>query len=300
MIASLIRKHYNFVNQDDADIIGAEIVENSIDQNTIPHFSFGIPLQSTTAVIPTHKTTSKRVITTKKPIMTTQTSIRHQNSSTTKSVQRTTTNRPTSTTTKYNTITTVLNTESKTEDSNEQHSFDKFTITTNQNVTTSKMPTSTEENVKLQTFQSVQEETTFATPAKAPIMTEFITVQPIKRTTISTLLPIKPTIPVITSSTKHENELITRENPLNKLQATTVSMLTVAANHLTTTTIKPILSTSTKRITSKITSTHRPISSTPKGNTTNSISTHATHSVSTSTKRTTGNDELIEAIFCAK
>lgn len=280
-----------FVYQDDADIIGAEIVENSIDQNTIPHFSFGMPLQSTTAVIPTRETTSKKVLTTTKPIMTTTATTSHHNSYTTKSVQRTTTNRPTSTT-KFIPIATVLYAESKTEASNEQHNLDKFTITTNQYVITSRMPTSTEENVKLQTFQSVQEDTTFATPAKVPIMTEPITVKPTKRTSISTSLPTKPTIPVITSSTTHENESITKENSSNKLQATTVSMLTVASNHLPTTTIKPILSTSNKRITSKIT-TQRPISSTPKLKDTNSISTHATHSVSTSTKRTTGNEILI-------
>lgn len=235
-----------------------------------------MPLQSTTVFNPTYKTTSKQIVTTTRPIVTTTATIRHHNSSATKNVQKTTTFRPTSTTTKYIPITTVLNTESKTEASNEQQNLDEITITTSQNVITSRMPTSTEENVKLQTFQSVQEETTFASTAKAPIMTEFITV--------------KPNIPVSTLST---TELVTKENLLNKLQATTVSMLTVAPNHLTTTTMKPILSTSTMRTTSKITSSHRPISSTPKVNDTNSISTNATHSVSTSTKRTTGNEIFI-------
>lgn len=61
------------------------------------------------------------------------------------------------TTVKFVPITMILNAESKTEASNEQPIIDKIPeLTTVRNIISSKLPTTTEENIKLQTFQSVQ------------------------------------------------------------------------------------------------------------------------------------------------
>lgn len=62
------------------------------------------------------------------------------------------------TTVKFIPITMILNTESKTEASNEQSIIEKIAETTVHNVVSSTLPTMTEENIKLQTFQSVQGE----------------------------------------------------------------------------------------------------------------------------------------------
>lgn len=63
------------------------------------------------------------------------------------------------TTVKFVPITMNLNAESKTEASNEQPIIEKIPeITTVRNIISSKLPTTTEENIKLQTFQSVQGE----------------------------------------------------------------------------------------------------------------------------------------------
>lgn len=55
----------------------------------------------------------------------------------------------------------VLNTESKTEASNEQPIVGKQPETTTKNSIAFKLPTTTEENIKLQTFQSVQGQFTY-------------------------------------------------------------------------------------------------------------------------------------------
>lgn len=76
--------------------------------------------------------------------------------------------------------------------------------TTIRNKITSKIPTSSEENIKLQTFQSVQEETTFKIPASSNLST---TKKPTKRptqvsssTTKQSTQSIKTTTPPSSSS----------------------------------------------------------------------------------------------------
>lgn len=160
--------------QDDAGIVDTEIVENSIDQNTIPHFSFGSLITSTTASS-LHSTTSltstltpKTTGTTKRPLASQKPAVL----STTNHQKITTSNRlpslitspsmplsslkPETSTVKLVPITTVLNTESKTEASNEQEIIEKLPETTIRNSILTKIPITTEESIKLQTFQSVQ------------------------------------------------------------------------------------------------------------------------------------------------
>lgn len=64
--------------------------------------------------------------------------------------------KPETTTVKFIPMTVILKTESKTEASNEQPIIERIPDTTVRNVISSKLPTTTEENIKLQTFQSVQ------------------------------------------------------------------------------------------------------------------------------------------------
>lgn len=201
--------------QDDVDIVEPEIVENSIDQNTIPHFSFDSSLPSTTAVIPTYKTTTKRILSTTKP----NSNITVQLGSTTsKIIQSTSTYRPDSTSIKYVPITTVLNSESKTESSNEQQIVDKFPQTTTNKYVITKLPATTQESIKLQTFQSVQEETTFPTTLRAT--TERVTIKLTIPTKTSSIKPIvSPTITVETSKPKN----ITTKIPNVELGKTTTT-----------------------------------------------------------------------------
>lgn len=143
--------------QDDTDIVEPEIIENSIDQNTIPHFSFGSPISSTTAASLQSSTLTSNTTKGTTPLKFNVTSTTHQPKVTLNNKYSTSV-KPETTSVKYVATTTTMKTESKTESSDEQLIFDRVPETTIHSVDLSKLPTTTQENIKLQTFQSVQGE----------------------------------------------------------------------------------------------------------------------------------------------
>lgn len=211
----------------------------------------------------------------------------------------TTTNRPAtspkqeSTTIKFVPITVILNPESKTEASNEQQIIEKVSeITTNRNVMSSKIPTTTEENIKLQTFQSVQGkefecqfcstvwaqlklrncrftnflhwflETTFTTPATTTVSTA----KPSRRTTTISLpitskttaqpFGVASTVPSVTSTTQVKPRTTTEIS-----KVTTQRTVITEKPTKPTSTVKP---TVTKSATAKPASTKPTASSSSK------------------------------------
>lgn len=189
--------------KDEAPLLSLDIVENSIDQNTISHFS---------------QTTSTKIISTTSVKPSTLKGSSNGNSS---SVL---------TTIKYKPTLSTMQLESKTESSLEQQHITEgifvrpITSTIYDTLLTKPPITTTEDSIRLQTFQSVQELTTFppstsVAPNKATTRNTSVH---IKSTTI-TARPTRKTTTQLTSQTHTQTKPSTRSPAIVKVPATTTS-----------------------------------------------------------------------------